>query len=70
MSPYRIVLADDHALFLEGLKKVLHGAGDLEFVGQAVEGVELLDIVKKDPVFPSFILLHSFDHIKMVTSLD
>ena len=27
MSPYRIVLADDHALLRQGVKKIIEGAG-------------------------------------------
>ena len=44
---YRIVLADDHALFLQGLKKVLEGAADLEVIGEAADGIELLDLMNK-----------------------
>jgi hypothetical protein len=32
--PYRIVLADDHAMFRHGLKSVLVKKGDLDVVGR------------------------------------
>lgn len=47
MSPYRIVVADDHALFRQGLKKIIHGVGDLEVVGEAGDGLALIELLKK-----------------------
>lgn len=47
MSPYRIVVADDHALFRQGLKKIIHGVGDLEIVGEAGDGLALIELLKK-----------------------
>ena len=35
MSAYRIVLADDHILFREGLKRILGELPDLEIIGEA-----------------------------------
>ena len=32
----RLVIADDHTMFLEGIVRLLEGAGDLEIVGRAV----------------------------------
>jgi DNA-binding NarL/FixJ family response regulator len=55
MGTYRIVLADDHALFLQGLKQVLQGVGDFEVVGEAVDGVELLNLLNK--VTPDMVIL-------------
>lgn len=42
MGNYRIVLADDHALFRQGLKKIIDGNTDLEVAGEAGDGMELL----------------------------
>jgi DNA-binding NarL/FixJ family response regulator len=39
---YRIALADDHALFRQGLKKVLEGNENLEVVAEAGDGIELI----------------------------
>ncbi len=42
---YRIILADDHMLVRQGLKRILDGAGDLEVIGEAGDGLELLDLL-------------------------
>ena len=42
----RIVLADDHTIVREGLKQLLGAAGDLEVVGEASNGGEVLDRVR------------------------
>ena len=41
-STYRVVLADDHAMFRHGLKRILVEKDDLEVVGEAGDGLELL----------------------------
>lgn len=43
---YRIVLADDHALVRRGIRKIIEEAPDLEVVGEAGDGMELLEILK------------------------
>ncbi len=43
----RLVLADDHALFRKGLRKILEGAADLEVIGEADDGLDLLNLLKK-----------------------
>ena len=55
MNPYSIVLADDHVMFRKGLKKIIGGIADLEVVGEANDGLELLEILKKRP--PQLIIL-------------
>ena len=52
---YRIVLADDHALFRNGLRKILEEAEDLEVAGEANDGLELLNLLKN--VKPDLIIL-------------
>jgi DNA-binding NarL/FixJ family response regulator len=47
MKPYRIVLADDHVLLRQGLKKILEKTADLEVVGEAGNGIELLHLLRK-----------------------
>ena len=42
MSPYTIVLADDHALFRGGVKRIIKEDADLEVIGEAGDGLELL----------------------------
>jgi DNA-binding NarL/FixJ family response regulator len=47
MSNYRIILADDHALIRQGLGKIIEGIGDLQVVGEAGDGVELLSLLPR-----------------------
>jgi DNA-binding NarL/FixJ family response regulator len=47
LNPYTLVLADDHAMFRKGIKKILTGVNDLEVIGEAGDGLELLDLLKK-----------------------
>ncbi len=58
MTPYRIVLADDHVLVRQGLRRILEGMPDLEVVGEANDGLELLDLLKR--VTPDLVLLDIF----------
>ena len=55
MGPYRIVLADDHVMFRQGIKKILEGAEGLEVVGEAGDGLKLLERLKKD--VPDMVIL-------------
>jgi len=43
----RIVIADDHAIVREGLKRILDGALDVEIVGEATNGFEVLSLVRQ-----------------------
>jgi DNA-binding NarL/FixJ family response regulator len=54
-SPYQIVLVDDHSLFREGVRKILSERNDLEVVGEAGDGFELLEILKKSA--PDLVIL-------------
>ncbi len=49
MAVYRIVLADDHQLFRQGLKKIIKGKKDLKVVGEVSGGLELYGFLKKAP---------------------
>lgn len=49
MGNYRIVLADDHAMIRKGIRKILEERDTFEVVGEAGDGIELLDILKKKP---------------------
>ena len=55
MTAYRIILADDHVLVRQGLKRILDGEGDLEVIGEAADGLELLDHLKRSS--PNLIIL-------------
>ena len=43
---YRIVLAEDHALVREGIKKILEDFADLQVVGEVGDGLQLLELLK------------------------
>jgi DNA-binding NarL/FixJ family response regulator len=44
-TPIRIVIADDHEIFRDGFKVLLKKQKDLELVGEAENGKDLLDVV-------------------------
>ncbi len=52
---YRIVLADDHALVRRGLRRILGEKSELEIVGEAGDGLQLLGIVSK--LAPDLVIL-------------
>jgi len=43
----RLVIADDHTIMREGLKRILSGAENIEVVGEAVNGFEVLAKVRE-----------------------
>jgi DNA-binding NarL/FixJ family response regulator len=45
ICPYRVVLADDHAMFRQYLKRILMARGEMEVAGEAGDGVELLELL-------------------------
>ena len=55
MVPYQIVLADDHVLLRQGLKRLIEEMGDLDVVGEASDGLELLNLLKK--ITPHMVIL-------------
>src|SRR5215218_9971335 len=46
-TPVRVVIADDHPMFRYGLKAALAGADELEVVGEAADGDQLLALVEQ-----------------------
>lgn len=49
-KPFNILLADDHVMFRRGVRRILQGISDVEVVGEASDGFELLELLKKtDP---------------------
>jgi len=55
VSPYRIVLADDHVMFRQGIKNILEKNKGLEVIGEAGDGLKLLELLNK--VIPDMIIL-------------
>jgi len=47
VEPYRVVLADDHLLFREGMKRLIEEMPDVEVIGEASDGLELLTLLKE-----------------------
>ena len=43
----RVVLADDHAILRAGLKQLLNSMGDIEVVGEAANGAQVLEAVRR-----------------------
>ena len=55
MAKCKIVLADDHVLIRQGLKKLIEENKTLEVIGEAGDGLELLDVL--DNTVPDLIIL-------------
>ena len=58
MASYSIILADDHALVRWGLRRLLEDMDELEVVGEANDGIELLQLLKQ--VTPQMVILDIF----------
>jgi len=56
MTTHRIILADDHALFREGLKLVLEKRPDFVIAGEVGDGLDLLTMLKHGPP-PDLVIL-------------
>jgi DNA-binding NarL/FixJ family response regulator len=46
-GPYSILLADDHVMFRRAVRRIIESIADAEVVGEASDGVELLELLKK-----------------------
>lgn len=55
MKKISVVLADDHVLVRKGLKKILEMEDDIKVIGEASDGVEAIQIVKRK--LPDVLLL-------------
>ncbi len=48
-SPIGVVLADDHQLMREGLRRVLEATADVRVLAEASSGEEMLDVLSRHP---------------------
>ncbi len=55
MSEIKVLLADDHSLFREGVRSLLEDQEDIEIVGEAEDGLEAIRLVPK--LNPTVILM-------------
>jgi DNA-binding NarL/FixJ family response regulator len=55
MTRYNILLADDHILVRQGIKKIIQEDGNMEVVGEAGDGIELLELLEK--ITPHLVIL-------------
>ncbi len=75
MKSYRIVLADDHAMFRQGIKNILAASEQLEVVGEAADGFEVIKLIKQlspnmvimDISMPNLRGLEATREIKMIS---
>jgi DNA-binding NarL/FixJ family response regulator len=47
VESYNVILADDHAMFRRGIKRIIEEIPDVAVVGEASDGFELLNLLKK-----------------------
>ena len=81
MERFRVLIADDHLLFRDGLRALLSSASDAELVGEATSGEEVIalaanlqpDLILMDIHMPGIngieatrLILHASPHIRIV----
>jgi DNA-binding NarL/FixJ family response regulator len=77
VANYRVVLADDHLLFREGIKLLIERMPDVEVVGETGDGLGLLNLIKQlapdmaiiDIAMPNLRGIEAAREIKMINTL-
>src|SRR5665647_700494 len=54
-SPFKILLADDHVMFRRGIKSLIQGMDNVEVVGEAGDGLELLRLLQD--IHPDLVIM-------------
>ena len=54
-TPARILIADDHPIFRDGLKRLLESERDFRVIGEACDGIEAVNLARK--LHPEILLL-------------
>jgi two-component system, NarL family, nitrate/nitrite response regulator NarL len=54
-QPVRILIADDHPIFRDGLKRLLESEGEFKVIGEACDGVEAVTMARQ--LIPEIMLL-------------
>ena len=44
----KVLLADDHQLFREGLKRILNMEDDIEVIGECGDGIQVLEFCNQE----------------------
>lgn len=52
----KVIIVDDHQLFIDGIKSILAKAIEIETIGEANNGLETLKLLEKDGLKPDIIL--------------
>lgn len=55
MNAYRIVVADDHTMLRQGIKRIIEESKGMTVIGEAGDGLELLNLLKK--IKPDMVVL-------------
>jgi DNA-binding NarL/FixJ family response regulator len=55
LDTYTVVLADDHAMFREGIRKIIERIEDVSVSAEVNDGLELLELLKKS--WPNMVIL-------------
>lgn len=55
MSMVNVIIADDHLMVREGIKKILEFDGDIKIIGEADDGLQCLDLIER--LHPDIVLL-------------
>ena len=72
MDKKRVIIVDDHPFILSGLISLIKQIDDLEIIGTATNGVEALELIKKNNVQIVFtdIEMPEMDGIELIDVLN